>query len=145
MQAVNVLTAAAIISVDGEAGGLKNSEIEGGREREICKLHKFVVKKQRPRSHRVKYNMMRAEECLGRSRWIARPQTAHLRGFSVRSPPLPSLPPVRCLLSVDRGRKRSLVGRCGRLVPPPPVRRPFRDLGTRPTGERRFSGHHKQG
>ena len=52
-----------------------NREKEGGKEREICKLHKFVVKTRRPRSHRVKYNMMRAEECLGRSRWIARSAT----------------------------------------------------------------------
>ena len=97
--------------------------------------------------------MMRAgaAECLGRllARSVVRSvfRSAANRAFNVASlfapfspfAPLPSsLSAVRCLLSVYRGRKRSLVGRSlwsvGRMVLRPFVRRaspcPFRDLGS---------------
>ena len=99
---------------------------------------------------------------------VARPQTAHLTwllcSFSFSPFPRTALPsllrlassrllppsfppapaPVRCLLSVYRGRTRSLVGRCGRSDGRRTrgrcsVRRPFRDLGLGqfpPTDER---------
>ena len=102
-----------------EAGG------EREREREICKLHKFVVE-QRPQGE-IQHDA-RAAECLGRSVGPSFGGPAANRAFNVASlfvlllPVLPLssfFPPVRCLLSVYRGRKRSLVGRCGRSVPRP--------------------------
>ena len=141
-----------------DAGDIARREGEREREREICKLHKFVVERRRPQGE-IQHDA-RAAECLGRSLGrsvgpsLGRPATN--RAFNVASlfvppfprspsclfpPPslLPSFPPslplpsVVCCRSIGEEHAHwsvAVVGRPdGQTSGRCFVRRPFRDLG----------------